>query len=146
MNNYNIPKLLTFIGILPFIVITAGLWLDMGDRSMWGAALVSYAVMILSFIGGIHWGLALTSTQTGTARKMMFIESSVFVFAGWVVALSPIILPYKLIGLMILYGNIWVADKLYARRLSLPEWFLQARSVSTIIVMLCLVLAAGATI
>lgn len=146
MKNYNIPKLITALGILPFILITLALWLKVGDRAMCGAALVSYAVMILSFVGGIHWGLALTSTQTGTARTMMFVESSVFVFAGWVVALSPIILPYKLIGLMILYGNIWVADKLYARKLTLPEWFLPIRTTSTLIVMLCLVLAAGATI
>ena len=146
MKNYNIPKLIAALGILPFILITLGLWLKIGDLSMCGAALVSYAVMILSFVGGIHWGLALTSTQTGTARTMMFVESSVFVFAGWVVALSPIILPYKLIGLMILYGNIWIVDKIYERRLALPEWFLPTRSISTVVVMVCLVLAAGATI
>lgn len=146
MREWRFPKGLIFIGVLPFFVMTALLWRDGADTAVWGAGLVSYAALMLSFLGGIHWGFALTGAFTGNARNMMFIESAVFVLAAWTITFSSIILSYKLIGMMLLYGNLWVADKLYVRRIALPEWFLPARALATAAVMVSLVLAAGATL
>jgi hypothetical protein len=53
------------LGLLPFFALAVASWLPLGDT---GArlvllALVGYAAVILSFLGAVHWGLALLSPQ-----------------------------------------------------------------------------------
>jgi hypothetical protein len=44
-------------GLLPFVASAAGLWLLAPDWASFAAlALLTYAAVIVSFLGGIHWG------------------------------------------------------------------------------------------
>ncbi|HEY9095235.1 MAG TPA: DUF3429 domain-containing protein, partial [Hydrogenophaga sp.] len=46
-------------GLIPLVVLAALVWLVANDLQTWVAmALVTYAALIVSFLGGIHWGIA----------------------------------------------------------------------------------------
>lgn len=46
-------------GLLPFVLLAGLLWLLSGPTQDWSAmALAAYAALIVSFLGGIHWGVA----------------------------------------------------------------------------------------
>ena len=46
-------------GLLPFVLLAATVWLVDADLQPWAAmAMSAYAALIVSYLGGIHWGLA----------------------------------------------------------------------------------------
>ncbi len=55
------------LGALPFISLAGAMpFLAGGPRSLAADALVAYGATILSFLGGIHWGLAIGTQTIGT--------------------------------------------------------------------------------
>lgn len=52
-------KRLGYAGLIPFVGLAALLWIVQPDLRPWlSIALTSYAALIASFLGGIHWGIA----------------------------------------------------------------------------------------
>lgn len=50
---------LGYAGLAPFVLLAALLWIVQADLRPWlSLALSSYAALIASFLGGIHWGIA----------------------------------------------------------------------------------------
>lgn len=46
-------------GLVPFVLLAATVWLVDADLQPWAAmAMAAYAALIVSYLGGIHWGLA----------------------------------------------------------------------------------------
>lgn len=46
-------------GLIPFVLLAATVWLVDADLQPWAAiAMAAYAALIVSYLGGIHWGLA----------------------------------------------------------------------------------------
>lgn len=46
-------------GLIPFVLLAAMVWLVDVDLQPWAAmAMAAYAALIVSYLGGIHWGLA----------------------------------------------------------------------------------------
>lgn len=64
-----IAGLLGNLGLLPFFGLAVATWLPLGDAAARTVllALVGYAAVILSFLGAVHWGLALLSPQLDKA-------------------------------------------------------------------------------
>ncbi len=53
---------LAYAGLLPFVAGAALIWIVRADAHVHvGSALSAYAALIVSFLGGIHWGLAMRS-------------------------------------------------------------------------------------
>jgi hypothetical protein len=84
-----VAKVLGTLGLIPFIgcalqITTA--W-PMGPRSTGPAlyALLLYSAVIISFLGGVHWGLALTITKT-SLQTQRFIASNLPTLAAWTAA------------------------------------------------------------
>ena len=51
-------KLLAYAGLIPFVVMAILLWLIDADLHPFVAlALAGYGAAIVSFLGGIHWGI-----------------------------------------------------------------------------------------
>jgi hypothetical protein len=68
MNNHFLNKrlshLLGYAGLIPFIAMAIACW--MVDRSWLGDFIkgqLAYGVIILSFLGGLHWGATMLSTE-----------------------------------------------------------------------------------
>lgn len=99
----------------------------------------TYAAVILSFVGAIWWGMAVTLPNA--PRTAMFCWSVVPALLGWVGA-API-MPADL-GLLILMAGFaiqWLLDIVMFRRLDIPPWVLKLRTILTLGVLASLVCA-----
>lgn len=79
----NITRM-TWIGVIPFVVmavlVVIGVWVDELT-----AAFVLYSAMVLSFLAGTHWGIALIQGTEQQALRMAV--SGLTAVAVWFVAL-----------------------------------------------------------
>ncbi len=59
-------------GLIPFALLAVLVWLVNAELQAWVAmALVAYAALIVSFLGGIHWGIGwLASERDRQARRI----------------------------------------------------------------------------
>ena len=56
-------------GLIPFALLAALLWLVNADLLPWvSMALAAYAALIVSFLGGIHWGIGWMAGHVAAAR------------------------------------------------------------------------------
>ena len=122
-------------GLLPFL---AGLVAVSLGQAWAAGALAAYGAVILSFLGAVHWGLALAAPdQASRARLVGGVLPSL---VAWLALLAP--LPIGLVvlglGLLCLAG----VETLAARRDLLPWAYLQLRWVLTIVAGSCLVATA----
>lgn len=124
------------LGIIPFAVgavlanITetahTGQWLIMG-----------YGAVILSFLGGIQWGVGLKAAPRAWLPYFVAITISL---TGWVSMLLP---PLWGIGLLAVgFVAAFIYDAISVGVFHLPGWFLGLRSLLTVLVVSCLALAA----
>lgn len=116
-------KWMGYLGLLPFGLGAAGVWLGMPWMV---AVLIAYGAIILSFVGAIHWGLAMS--QRGAQAKV-FYASVLPALLGWVSLMIP-----NMIGLPLLMVG-FIGWRLWEQRESgvlLPGWFRTLRTVLTV--------------
>ncbi|MCY7314359.1 MAG: DUF3429 domain-containing protein [Rubrivivax sp.] len=78
---------LGYAGLLPFVAGALLLWLLRGEAQGHVAlALSAYAALILSFLGGIHWGLAMRQPAAATAGLVWGVVPSLL---AWPALLMP---------------------------------------------------------
>ena len=127
-----LPRWLGYGGLLPFLGLAlAGLGDFWGLRNWSHQVLLVYAALILAFLGGISWGLALAS-----GRQRLFSFSMTPFFA----AFAAFLVPYT-VGLWILVAAFLIAfliDRAFGRTLELPAWYLTMRLILTVVVIACL--------
>jgi hypothetical protein len=129
---------LGFAGLLPFAAATLGSLLpDAELRAFSLRALVTYAAVILSFLGAVHWGLVLRAAggETGRASVVGVLPSLV----GWIALLLPArqALPLLLAG----FGAFWLYEHRIAGERLLPRAYLDLRRTLTLLV--CSLLAVA---
>jgi hypothetical protein len=136
------PFWLGTAGLLPFVVLTSALYaLPDGNTPMVLVWLTAYAAVILSFVGAIHWGVAMVHEQMPEAERGVFMAWSVVpALAGWVALLLPAKTGLLLLGAT--FAVHYASDRQFAQRFALPRWYLRLRGGLTGVVVLCLVLAA----
>ena len=105
------------------------------------AALITFCAIVISYLGGIEGGLALHD-QVGTekTRAMSMCLSTIPSLAAWGVFWLPS--PQYQIGASIaLFILVWSADLWLARQGLIPPWFVDMRTVITVLVCVILGLA-----
>jgi hypothetical protein len=129
--------ILGLAGLIPFAA-AAALGLQpgpTGERA--GVALLAYGAVILSFLGGIHWGLALTRPAGPDWRGLgIGVLPSL---AGWAGLLAG-----GTAGLLLILAGFLAllpVDLALARSRTAPPWFARLRTVLTGAVAACLLLA-----
>lgn len=136
-DRHRLPFLLGFAGVLPFAGSTFVLW--NGPAPLAGAALTvvcAYAFIILAFLGGVHWGVALSS-----GRALQYVWSVTPSLVALAASLCPI--PVMLAILSAAYIAAGVLDVLVFRRDG-PAWYAALRVWLTVIVAPLLLAAAFA--
>lgn len=127
-----IAWVLTVAGAVPFIVATGALFAEGSNvRIPATVALVTYSAVILSFLGGIEWGLALREEAgTETTRAMALGLSTVPSLAAWAVLWLPT--PRYQLGVALgIFVATWAADQWLTSRGLLPSWFVDLRTAVT---------------
>ncbi len=131
-------RALILAGLLPFIGLAIGsVVMDGAHAAMLHLPLVGYGGVILSFVGALHWGVALTHpTASQRDRTVLMSWSVVPALLGWVALMAP-----AGADLLLLASGFWAHlafDWRAARRHALPGWYLPLRIVATSIATLCL--------
>ena len=133
-------RLLGFGGLVPFYGLSIAVLFsqDANLRNLAFVGLSVYAVAILAFLGAIHWGLAIaTPDLTADLRKKLLLFSVLPALA----ACGLFFLPggYRLLGLALAYGAVFVFDSIHYQSLGLPQDWLRLRSQLTTGAVLALV-------
>ena len=130
---------LAFGGLIPFVAAALALtWLpDGGSRELAGRILVGYGAVILSFLGGVHWGLILRDRPVEAVRPLtMAVLPSL---AGW----STLLLPFEqAVAVQVAcFGGFWLYEHRVLGAAVLPAGYLTLRRWLTLIVCASLALA-----
>ena len=139
-----IPPVVAWLGyggLVPFAALAAVMAFDPAHARWWGEALVTYGAVILSFVGALHWGFAMSmSDLSGEARQRRFLWSVVPALLAWPAALLSVT------PAMALLVAGFVAHYLCDRRLGvlsfLPRWYLPLRFRLTVVACGSLIFAA----
>ena len=95
------------------------------------AGLVTFAAVVISFLGGIEAGLALREPEpTERTRALAFFLGAVPALAAWGLLWLPSPHWQLSAALMLLVG-IWVTDLWLARQGLVPSWFVELRTAVT---------------
>lgn len=99
---------LGYAGALPFVLLAALVWIVLPPARVYVPAMLSaYAAVIVSFLGGIHWGLA---WRRPDPPPSLFVWGVVPSLVAWVAVVMP---PYA--GLVV-HGVMLVVCYLVDRR------------------------------
>jgi Protein of unknown function (DUF3429) len=134
---------LAFAGAVPFLLATGALFVSdaSGVRVPAITALVTYSAVILSFLAGIEWGLAIRDESgTESTRAIALGLSSVSSLAAWAVLWLPSP-TWQVASALALFVAAWGADQWMASRGLLPTWFVDLRTAVSALVAAILVVA-----
>lgn len=135
------PKLLGYLGLLPFIVPTVFLFYDHHHLGMWQHFLLSYGAVILTFVGALHWSFAMALQELSASKQRnLFLWSIVPSLVAWLALSIP-----KIYGFMLLVAFFVLAlwrDESLAAKVSLAPWYLPLRRNLTLVAVICLLIAA----
>jgi hypothetical protein len=140
-NSVALPSTVAWLGyggLIPFITLAPASLLDQHHGALWSDALVAYGAIILSFIGALHWGFAMSLPGLAERqRAACFTWSIVPALIAWpAVLFSPIVAtPLLLIGFIAHY----LQDRRLARQATLPGWYLPLRLRLSSVAVVCLV-------
>jgi hypothetical protein len=137
--------ILGYCGLLPFAGLAAAVVVAPEPMDVRAAfALLAYAATILSFLGGVHWGLATAaSTVTSSQRNFHLALSVAPQLLGWSALLAP--LPYAFALTAIGLLGVLVIDANAARAKLVPSWFMALRWPLSSAAAAALILAAFGT-
>ncbi|ATR83083.1 DUF3429 domain-containing protein [Pseudomonas sp. HLS-6] len=134
--------LLGYGGLLPFIGLALLLPFSLEYRPLWSVALVTYGAVILSFVGALHWGFAMTVQDlSAEQRRDRFIWSVIPALVAWAATLLPV--SWGCLLLIVGFVAHYWQDRQLFRVISLPVWYLPMRLRLTSVASLCLLLGAG---
>jgi hypothetical protein len=136
-----VPIVLGLSGLIPFLAcalaLSGGFALPLiGGTGATRLALVVYAIAILSFLGGVRWGIAMSGDQ---------------LTRDYVISVTPALIGWAAIGLsrprdlwmlcvaFVIYG---LLDYGMACRVVAPEWYGRLRLFLSAVAALCLGIAA----
>ena len=139
-------RLLGLLGLIPFAALgLAALFVEPALVGRVGFALAAYGAVILSFIGGIHWGLIVVG-QGGEkeASRMLTIGIGIVPsLLAWLTLLVSV--PLALVMLVMGFAAMLGADFAAHRDRRSPGWFFGSRVLLTLAVVACLVTGLVAT-
>lgn len=128
-------KLLAYSGLVPFVGLALATWLADGSREAAAIfALLAYGATILSFLGAVHWGLALR--DPGNPPVVMLVWGVLPSLAAWAALLWG-----EGSGLCLLAAGLWACwfvDRLVYPRFDLQGWIAMRLILTAVASLSCL--------
>ena len=127
---------LGFAGAVPFAALALLSFLTGWPRLLALSALAAYAVAVLSFTGGVQWGLAMDRDHS-PARLGASVVPALVAWAGFLLGGRP--------GLWLLaaaFAGLLAYDLHTVRAGAAPSWYPRLRWPLTVIVVACLLIAS----
>lgn len=133
MNNYPAPRgafWLGYLGLLPLVGGAAAVWFAPAGLAEWAQqAMLMYAALVLSFIGAVHWGLAMHSEHPGRDRQLALSVVPALVAWGALLVPPTISFPILVVSFSILSG----VDRQTVVAGLTPGWYPSLRLPVTVI-------------
>lgn len=106
------------------------------------AALVTFSAIVLSFLGGIEWGLALNERQADDRTRAVALAIGILpAFAAWAVVLWLPSATWQIGAAAGLFAAVWASDLWLSHHGMLPPWFVDLRTAISGVVVLILSVA-----
>lgn len=127
---------LTLGGVIPFVAGAIALFVlrdEIARQAAAQLALLAYTAMILSFLGGVRWGVEIAHPSGQSPRFFILAVSVIGALAGWALVLQAVLVglaPWLFLaaaGLIVLH---WAWDVIGAR--DTPAWYDGLRTLGTI--------------
>lgn len=140
------PKILGYLGVLPFLLCLLGLMFFNAHPVMGKIFIVfqiSYSSMIVSFLGGVHWPLALKNDDKFRLTLCMApTVISIFVLL-YAFLINPV---HTLLVWAMLFFGVYILDKKYADESGWNNEYLIFRRNITLVVTAILLITFGVSI
>lgn len=143
-------------GLIPFLAMAvATVALDSDAARIAIGAQIQYAASVLSFIGALHWGVALAAPTLTVARtRTALVWSVVPSLYAWLAVVAPDLRPdwdaaHTALALLAAgFVVVWLVDRAVYHGHPVPGWFVRLRTVLTMgatlaMLVTLLALAAG---
>ena len=139
----NTARLLTFGGVIPFVALLVLMLVgDLAQQGLYIQLLTTYAAVILSFLGGIQWGIGLSIAESAPrSAQTLFYLSVVPSLLAWTMLMIPHPTSRVLVAIFI-FGFVWIIDTLLNLQKLIPAWFYKLRTIITGTVISTLVIVA----
>ncbi|MFZ6676128.1 DUF3429 domain-containing protein [Undibacterium sp. Rencai35W] len=137
--NKQLVNKLGFSGLIPFILLSLACWIVHPDwLGYFIKAQLSYGIIILSFLGGLHWGVALMSQNRDTAdTRKALIWGVIPTMIAWCSMVNMGVgFLVQIVGFVVAYQ----VDKRLYLSYELPDWFIILRLRLTVVVVTALAL------
>ena len=133
-------------GLIPFVLLAALLWLVAPDLQGFVAiALASYAALIASFLGGIHWGIGwlagLRRAGSPHAQRRHFLWGVLPSLLAWPGLLMPPFAGLAWLGFVLMVS--YLADRTLYAHAGLQRWLTLRFRLSAVASLSCSI-GAGA--
>lgn len=126
-------RVLGYLGLIPFVAGALLMWVPplaiLAER-----AVLSYGAVILSFMGAVHWGLAMHSTHPARDRQLAL--SVLPALVAWVALLLPPLAAFPV--LIVSFTALNAVDRQAVAMGAAPRWYPTLRFPLTVIVVVCL--------
>jgi hypothetical protein len=132
--NETTAKFLGYAGLIPFATFSIGSWVPLPYITDAVQILIAYAAIILSFMGAVHWGLAMS--RTNQQRSKYFIASVIPALIAWLALLLPD--PLALTVLLCAFIALFAYDRTVSVSQALADWYIPMRKKLTLVVAVCL--------
>ena len=129
--------ILGWSGVLPFVGLAAALAVGLGGPDQVSDVLRLYGSIILSFMGGVHWGVAILRNDDRLSAYAVSVVPALWVFA---LAFTPATIAFS--GLVVGFVGLLIYDVGCVGWGHLPEWYGRLRQWLTLAVCASLVAAA----
>jgi hypothetical protein len=142
-----LARTLGYAGLIPFVLLALLLWLVDEGLQIWvSIALAGYGALIVSFLGGIHWGLAWQAGHgpggTGRhAQRKHFLWGVVPSLLAWPGLLMPAHAGLAWLGFLLILC--YVVDRSLYRQAGLADWLTLRFHLSAVAALCCFIGAAA---
>lgn len=135
---------LGYLGLLPFIIPDILLVYDESHAALWLDILITYAAVILSFVGALHWAFAMTLPELSLQqRRWGFAWSIIPAMVAWV---SLVVAGFDgLLIMAVFFVANFLQDYFVAKNAYLPYWYMRLRFHLSLVATSCLLIAATLT-
>lgn len=131
---------LGFGGLIPFVGLATALWLARpGDAPLASLALLGYGATITSFLGALHWGLAMRERCCAPVTSLLWgVVPGLLGWAALLLGQAP--------GLLLMAALLWacfVVDRVLYPRYQLRAWLPMRLQLTLVASISCLAGAAA---
>ena len=140
MSTHQTITRLGYAGFVPFVSLTGLMWLVDGELLPFvSIALGGYAATIVSFLGGVHWGIGFMKGEA--APRFHFIWGVVPSLIAWLALMMPVQAALPLLGLVVV--ACYLVDRKTYPAAGLASWLPMRLHLTAVAALSCVLGAAA---